>query len=157
LCTLKKTSQSIIYPKIALSQARLTLEFITVGFSEKKLYLDSMIILLILLSLDMSQSTLLRRQTSSSVNPKPRTSHFDHICMFSIDICVQYVQLAAYVSYCVPPRELMRHTRIPTSLIVSFSTDSCARKTVGVSSDTIYSISVTLDLTIVTPDSSVAS
>jgi hypothetical protein len=52
LCTPEKTSRSVTHPEIALSQARLTLEFFTGGLSEKKVYLGSMSTLSILLSLE---------------------------------------------------------------------------------------------------------
>jgi hypothetical protein len=51
LCASKKSFRLITHPKIALSQACLTLKFFTVGFLEKKEYLG-MSILSILLSLE---------------------------------------------------------------------------------------------------------
>jgi hypothetical protein len=52
LYALKKTSQSISHPKIALNQARLTPKFFQVGL-QKKIYLDGMNILSILLRLEL--------------------------------------------------------------------------------------------------------
>jgi hypothetical protein len=109
LCTPAKTFQSVTHPKIALGQARLTLRFFTGELSEKKVYLDSVSILSIVLSL--SQNVIihpLRR-------PKPGTT-LVHICMSSTDICVPYVQLAAYVSYRVPPGGPTCYAYVPTSL-----------------------------------------
>ncbi len=63
---------------------------------KKKMHLVGMITLLILLSLGpghpipgarISQSTPLRRPTSSSVNPNPGTSPLGHVCMSSVVIC----------------------------------------------------------------------
>jgi hypothetical protein len=48
----EKTSWSVTHPEIALDQARLTPEFFAGGLPEKKVYLDSMCILSILLSLE---------------------------------------------------------------------------------------------------------
>jgi hypothetical protein len=45
-----KTSRSVIHPEIAPGQARLTLEFFADGLPEKKLQLDGISMLLILLS-----------------------------------------------------------------------------------------------------------
>jgi hypothetical protein len=58
----------------------------------------------------------LRRQTSSSVNPKSGTSHLGHVRMSSTGIRVSYVQSAAYVLYRVPPRGSTRHAYVSTSL-----------------------------------------
>jgi hypothetical protein len=52
LCTLGKTSQLVTHPEIAPGQACLTLEFFAGGLLEKKVYLDVMSILSILLSLE---------------------------------------------------------------------------------------------------------
>jgi hypothetical protein len=52
LCTPRKTSQAFTHPEIALSQARLTLEFFVGELPEKKVYLGDMSILSILLSLE---------------------------------------------------------------------------------------------------------
>jgi hypothetical protein len=47
-----KIFRSVTHPEIALSQARLTLEFFAGELTEKKVYLGVMSILLILLSLE---------------------------------------------------------------------------------------------------------
>jgi hypothetical protein len=82
--------------QIALSQARLTWRFFRDRLPKKKMHLVGMITLLILLSLGpghpipgarISQSTPLRRPTSSSVNPNPGTSPLGHVCMSSAVIC----------------------------------------------------------------------
>jgi hypothetical protein len=52
LCTPRKTLQSINHPEIAQGQARLTPGFFVGGLPEKKVYLDGMSILSILLSLE---------------------------------------------------------------------------------------------------------
>jgi hypothetical protein len=52
LCAFGKTSQSIPHPKITPDQAYLTPEFFTVGVLKKKVYIDDMGILSILLSLE---------------------------------------------------------------------------------------------------------
>jgi hypothetical protein len=52
LCTFGKTSRSITHPEIAPGQARLTLEFFAGGLPEKKVYLNGMSILSILLTLE---------------------------------------------------------------------------------------------------------
>jgi hypothetical protein len=52
LCTPGKTSRSVTHPEISLGQARLTPEFFTGGLLKKKVYLDGMSILSILLSLE---------------------------------------------------------------------------------------------------------
>jgi hypothetical protein len=78
----------------------------------------------------MSQSTTLRRPTSSSINPKPGTSPLSHARTSSSGIRVPYVQLAAYVPYRVPSQRTYAsyvRTHIPDSYVtVSFSTDSYA-------------------------------
>jgi hypothetical protein len=53
---LKENFQSIIHPEIALRQVCLTLKFVIVEFSEKKIYLDGMSILSIILRLRVSIS-----------------------------------------------------------------------------------------------------
>ena len=82
--------------QIAPSQARLTWRFFRDRLPKKKMHLVGMITLLILLSLGpghpipgarISQSTPLRRPTSSSVNPNPGTSPLGHVCMSSVVIC----------------------------------------------------------------------
>jgi hypothetical protein len=82
--------------QIAPSQARLTWRFFQDRLPKKKMHLVGMITLLILLSLGpghpipgarISQSTPLRRPTSSSVNPNPGTSPLGHVCMSSVVIC----------------------------------------------------------------------
>jgi hypothetical protein len=65
---------------------------------------------------NMSQYTLLRKLTSSSVNPKSGTSHLGHIRMSSAGIHVPYIQLAAYITYCVIHSGPMFHVYVPTSL-----------------------------------------
>jgi hypothetical protein len=52
LCTPGKTSRSVTHPEIASSQARLTSEFFAGGLLERKVYLDGISILSILLSLE---------------------------------------------------------------------------------------------------------
>jgi hypothetical protein len=52
LSTPEKTSRSVTHPEIALGQARLTSEFFSIGVPEKKVYLDGMSILSIILSLE---------------------------------------------------------------------------------------------------------
>jgi hypothetical protein len=52
LCTLGKISWSVTHLEIALGQARLTLEFFSVGVPKKKVYLGGMSILSIILSLE---------------------------------------------------------------------------------------------------------
>jgi hypothetical protein len=118
LCTLRKTSQSITHPKITPGQARLTLEFFAGRLPEKKVYLDGTSILSILLSLEPGchNAPPLRRPTSSSVNLKPGTSPLGHFYTSSTVICVSYVHIAAYVSYCVPPIGPTHHAYVPTSL-----------------------------------------
>jgi hypothetical protein len=44
--------RSVTYPKIAMDQTRLTLEFFTIVLSEKKVYLDDISTLSILLNLE---------------------------------------------------------------------------------------------------------
>jgi hypothetical protein len=82
--------------QIAPSKARLTWRFFQDRLPKKKMHLVGMITLLILLSLGpghpipgarISQSTPLRRPTSSSVNPNPGTSPLGHVCMSSVVIC----------------------------------------------------------------------
>jgi hypothetical protein len=52
MCTPKKTSQSITHPKIASGQACITLKFFVGGVLEKNVYLGSINILSILLTLE---------------------------------------------------------------------------------------------------------
>jgi hypothetical protein len=52
LCTPRKTSGSVTHPEIAPGQTRLTSEFFAGGLPEKKVYLDGISILSILLSLE---------------------------------------------------------------------------------------------------------
>jgi hypothetical protein len=68
----------------------LNLEVLSRQASKKKMHLVDMITLLVLLSLGpgypilgarISQSTPLRRPTSSSVNPNPGTSPLSHVCV----------------------------------------------------------------------------
>jgi hypothetical protein len=70
LCTPRKTSRSITHPKIALGQARLTMEFFTGGLPKKKVYLVGMSILSILLSLESGCHNLLPYPVFM---PKPTT------------------------------------------------------------------------------------
>jgi hypothetical protein len=79
--------------QIAPSQAHLTWRFFRDRLPKKKMHLVGMDTLLILLSLGpgypipgsrISQSTPLRRPTSSSVNPNPGTSPLGHVCMSSV-------------------------------------------------------------------------
>jgi hypothetical protein len=82
--------------QIAPSQARLTWRFFRDMLPKKKMHLVGMVTLLILLSLGpghpipgarISQSTPLRRPTSSSVNPNPGTSPLSHVYVSSVVIC----------------------------------------------------------------------
>jgi hypothetical protein len=82
--------------QIAPSQARLTWRFFRDMLSKKKMHLVDMITLLILLSLrpgchipgaKISQTTPLRRPTSSSINPNLGTSPLSHVCVSSVVIC----------------------------------------------------------------------
>jgi hypothetical protein len=95
----------------------------------------------------MSQSTLLRRLTSSSVNPKPGTSPLGHVRTYSTVIRVPYVQLAACVLYCFLPRGPTHHAYIPMSLTRTLPYPSQltvhARETARVGSDTICNTSAT--------------
>jgi hypothetical protein len=52
MSTPEKTSRSVTHPKIVLGQARLTPEIFAGGLLKKKVYLDGMSILSILLSLE---------------------------------------------------------------------------------------------------------
>jgi hypothetical protein len=52
LCTPRKIPRSVTHPEIALGQARLTVEFFSVGVLEKKVYLSGLSILSTLLSLE---------------------------------------------------------------------------------------------------------
>jgi hypothetical protein len=85
----------------------------------------------------MSQSTLLERPTSPSVNPKPETYPLLTTSMSSTSKYIPYIQLEAYVSYRVPPSELTHHAYIPMSLHVR------AREIAMVYSNTIYNTAVT--------------
>ena len=95
MCT--RENSPIGHPsQIAPSQARLTWRFFRDRLLKKKMHLVGMITLLILLSLRpghpipgarISQSTPLRRPTSSSVNPNPGTSPLSHVCVSSVVIC----------------------------------------------------------------------
>jgi hypothetical protein len=99
LSSLMRTREnfSVGHPsQIAPSQARLTWRFFRDRLPKKKMHLLGIDTLLILLSLGpgypipgarISQSTSLRRPTSSSVNPNPRTSPLGHVCMSSVVIC----------------------------------------------------------------------
>ena len=82
--------------QITPSQVRLTWRFFRDRLAKKKMHLVGMITLLILLSLGpghpipgarISQSTPLRRPTSSSVNPNPGTFPLSHVCVSSVVIC----------------------------------------------------------------------
>jgi hypothetical protein len=82
--------------QIAPSQARLTWRLFRDRLPKKKMHLVDMITLLIVLSLGpgypiprarISQSTPLRRLTSSSVNPNPGTSPLSHVYVSSVVIC----------------------------------------------------------------------
>jgi hypothetical protein len=117
LCTHGKTFQLVTHPEISLGQVCLTLEFFICGFFKKKVYLNDMNILSIILSLKSEcHNPPLRRPTSPSVNPKSRISPLDYVCTSSTDIHIPYIQLAACIPYHVPPRGLTRHTYVPTSL-----------------------------------------
>jgi hypothetical protein len=117
LCTPGETSRSITHPEIASGQTRLTPEFFTGELLEKKVYLDDMSILSILLNIETGcHNPPLRRPTSSSVNSKPETFHLGHVRTSSTIIYVPYVQLAACIPYCVPHRGLTRYAYVPTSL-----------------------------------------
>jgi hypothetical protein len=53
LCTFGKTFRSVTHPEIVPGQARLTPEFFIGGLSEKKVYVNGMSILSIILSLEL--------------------------------------------------------------------------------------------------------
>jgi hypothetical protein len=76
-----RTSRSVTHPQISPGQARLTSEFLGDRLPEKKLQLVDMSILSILLSpwAGVSHPHPHKRPTSSSVNPKPRTSSLGHV------------------------------------------------------------------------------
>jgi hypothetical protein len=63
LCTPGKTFRSVIHPEIALGQARLTLKLFTLGLSEKKVYINDMSILSILLKPSFKISHMYNIQT----------------------------------------------------------------------------------------------
>jgi hypothetical protein len=86
--------------QIAPSQAHLTWRFFRDRLSKKKMHLNSMGNLLILLSLGLGYHhprgqdiTIhpLRRPTSSSVNPNLGTSALSHVCVSSVIICQCHV------------------------------------------------------------------
>jgi hypothetical protein len=71
LCTPRKTFWSVINPKIALGQARLTPEFFAGGLPKKKVDLGGMSILLIILSLKSECHTSLDGTLSSVLGARP--------------------------------------------------------------------------------------
>ena len=103
LSSLMRTRENFLvgHPsQIALSQTRLTWRFFRDRLPKNKMHLVGMITLLILLSLGpditihrVQDITIhpLRRLTSSSVNPKPRTSSLGHVCVFNVVICHYHV------------------------------------------------------------------
>jgi hypothetical protein len=99
LSSLMRTRESfpVGYPsQIAPRQAHLTWRFFRDRLPKKKMHLVDMSTLLILLNLGPRyhhplglgyHNPPLRRQMSSSVNPKPGTSPLGHVCVFSVVIC----------------------------------------------------------------------
>jgi hypothetical protein len=69
------------------------MEFFIAGLSKKKVYLDVMSILSIIVSLEPAchNPPPLRRPTSPLVNPKLRMSYLGHVHMPSTDIHIPYV------------------------------------------------------------------
>jgi hypothetical protein len=98
LSSLMRTRENFLvdHPsQIAPSQTRLTWRFFRDRLSKKKMHLIGMNTVLIPLSLGLgypilgawiSQSSPLRRSTSSSVNPNPGTSPLNHVCVSSVVI-----------------------------------------------------------------------
>jgi hypothetical protein len=100
-CTSGNTSQSVTHPKIALGYARLTQRFLRDRLPKNKMHLVGMSILSILLSIEPGYHNppLIRRLTSSSVNPKLGTFPPGHVCVSSVVICHAMCPLQAHIRH----------------------------------------------------------
>jgi hypothetical protein len=101
-----KIFRSVIHPKIALGQPRLTPKFFTIGLPEKKVYVTGMSILSILLSLEPGchNSPLLENQRSRRSTPSQECPILAMSIRPNTSIHVLYVQLVTYIPYHVPLR-----------------------------------------------------
>jgi hypothetical protein len=107
--------------QIAPNQARLSWRFFWDRLPKKKMHIVGMNTLLILSSLgpgchhprgqDITIHPL-RRPTSSSVNPNPRTSPLSHVCVSSIDICHAMWPLQAHMLHASYTRTPNPHTPV---------------------------------------------
>jgi hypothetical protein len=104
LCTPSKTSQLITHSEIAPGQARLTLEFLIVGIRKKKVYLDGMSILSILLSIELR-----------CYNPPPSKIDVPRQERFILAMSVRPVLAYAYRTMSLLEYPRVMHT-YPTSL-----------------------------------------